>query len=134
MGMMSEFKEFAIKGNMIDMAVGIVIGGAFGKIVSSLVENVIMPPLGLLLGGVNFSDLGVVLKEGNAAEGIEPVVLGWGAFVQNCLDFFIIAMAIFMVVKAINKLKRKEEAVEEEAGPSEEVQLLTEIRDSLNKQ
>lgn len=134
MGMMSEFKEFAVKGNVVDMAVGIVIGGAFGKIVSSFVEHIIMPPVGMLLGGMNFSDLGIVLQEGNAAEGVEPVVLGWGAFVQNCLDFFIVAFAIFMVIKAINNLKRKEEAVEEEAGPSEEVQLLTEIRDSLNKQ
>lgn len=130
MGMMSEFKSFAMRGNVIDMAVGIVIGGAFGKIVSSFVNDVLMPPIGMLIGGVDFSDLSIVLKA--ATDEAEAVTLKYGAFIQNVLDFVIIAFAIFMVVKAMNSLKKKEEEVPKAPPkPSPEVELLTEIRDSL---
>ena len=133
MGMMSEFKEFAMRGNVVDMAVGIVIGGAFGKIVSSFVSDILMPPLGLLMGGVDFSDLAVVLKE--AVGEVPAVTLNYGMFIQTVVDFVIIAFAIFMVIKAMNNMKKKEEAKPEEpAKPSEEVVLLTEIRDSLKNQ
>lgn len=125
MGMMSEFKDFAMQGNVVDMAVGIVIGGAFGKIVSSFVADVLMPPIGLAMGGVDFSDLAVTLKEG-----AEPVLLKYGVFIQSVVDFIIIAFAIFMVVKAMNSAKAEEP--EEDPGPSEK-DLLTEIRDSLSK-
>jgi len=129
MGMIQEFKEFAVKGNVVDMAVGIIIGGAFGKIVSSFVADVIMPPIGLLLGGVDFTKLSVVLKE---AAGKEPaVVLSYGKFIQNVVDFTIIAFAIFLMVKAINTLKKKEEEAPSEP-PKQEV-LLTEIRDLLKE-
>lgn len=129
MGMLNEFKEFAVKGNAVDMAVGIVIGGAFGKIISSLVEDVIMPPIGVLMGGTDFSKLSHVLKP---AEGeIAAVTLNWGQFVQNIVDFTIIAFAIFMVVKGINSMKKAEE--EAPAEPSTEEVLLTEIRDALKK-
>ena len=132
MSIAKEFKEFAVKGNMVDMAVGIIIGAAFGKIVSSLVNDVIMPPLGVLIGGVDFSDLGVTLKA--ATEGAEAVVLRYGAFIQTVIDFLIIAMAIFVAIKAINALKRKEEeAPAEPPKPSAQEQLLTEIRDLLKK-
>ena len=130
MGMMSEFKDFAMRGNVVDMAVGIVIGGAFGKIVSSFVSDVLMPPLGLAMGGVDFTDLAVVLKE--AVGDLPAVTLNYGSFIQTVVDFVIIAFAIFMVIKAMNNMKKKEEAAPEEpAKPSEEVVLLTEIRDSL---
>lgn len=132
MSMMSEFKSFAMRGNVIDMAVGIVIGGAFGKIVSSFVNDVLMPPIGLLVGGVDFSDLSVVLKE--AAGEAAAVTLNYGAFIQTILDFLIIAFAIFMVVKAMNNLKKKEEAAPAAPPkPSAEVELLTQIRDALKK-
>lgn len=132
MGMMSEFKEFAMRGNVVDMAVGIVIGGAFGKIVTSFVDNIIMPPIGMLLGGVDFSDLKLVLAKGAGEEGAD-VAIGYGAFIQTALDFIIIAFAIFMVIKAMNKIKRpEEEAPEEPAGPTQE-ELLAEIRDLLQK-
>jgi large conductance mechanosensitive channel len=132
MGMMTEFKKFAVKGNVMDMAVGIVIGAAFGKIVSAFVNGVLMPPLGLLIGGVDFSELAIVLKEGT--ENAEPVLLQWGAFVQTTIDFLIIAFAIFMVVRVMNKLKAKEEAKPEEPPkPSKEELLLTEIRDLLKE-
>ena len=133
MGVLSEFKAFAVKGNVVDMAVGIIIGAAFGKIVSSFVGDVIMPPIGLLIGGVDFSDLAVTLK---AAQGDAPaVVLAYGRFLQTVLDFVIVAFAIFMGVKAINRLKR-EEAVAPTAPPipSKEEQLLGEIRDLLKAQ
>lgn len=132
MGFISEFKAFAMKGNVVDMAVGVVIGGAFGKIVSSLVGDVIMPVVGLLTGGVNFAHLNVVLKE---AVGEAPAVtLNYGMFIQNILDFLIIAFAIFMAIKFINSLRKKEEeAPAEPAAPSEEVVLLSEIRDLLKK-
>jgi len=106
MGMMSEFKSFAMRGNVIDMAVGIVIGGAFGKIVSSFVNDVLMPPVGMLIGGVDFSDLSIVLKA--ATEEAEAVTMKYGAFIQTVLDFAIIAFAIFVVVKAMNSMKKKE--------------------------
>jgi len=130
MGMMSEFKDFAMRGNVVDMAVGIVIGGAFGKIVSSFVSDVLMPPLGLLMGGVDFKDLAVVLKQ-EVGE-LPAVTLNYGSFIQSVVDFLIIAFAIFMVIKAMNNLKKKEEAAPEAPPkPSEEVVLLTEIRDAL---
>ena len=130
MGMMSEFKDFAMRGNVVDMAVGIVIGGAFGKIVSSFVADVLMPPIGLALGGVDFSDLSVKLRE--AAEGAEAVTLNYGNFIQTVVDFLIIAFAIFMVVKAMNSMKKKEEeAPPPPPEPSKEEVLLTEIRDAL---
>jgi large conductance mechanosensitive channel len=127
---MSEFKKFAMRGNVVDMAVGIVIGGAFGKIVSSFVNDVLMPPIGILLGGVDFKDLAVVLKA--ATDDAAAVTLNYGSFIQTVLDFLIIAFAIFMVVKAMNSLKKKEEAAPQAPPkPSAEVELLTEIRDSL---
>jgi large conductance mechanosensitive channel len=133
MSLLSEFKAFAVKGNVVDMAVGIIIGAAFGKIVSSFVGDVIMPPIGLLIGGVDFSDLAITLK---AAEGdIPAVVLSYGKFIQTILDFVIVAFAIFMGVKAINKLKREEAAAPEApAGPTKDQELLTEIRDLLKSQ
>ncbi|MDH3914868.1 MAG: large-conductance mechanosensitive channel protein MscL [Chromatiales bacterium] len=132
MGMMQEFKSFAMRGNVVDMAVGIIIGGAFGKIVSSFVKDVIMPPIGMLIGGVDFGDLAITLKE---AVGETPAVLiSYGAFIQTLLDFVIIAFAIFMVIRAMNSLKKKEE--EKPAAPpapSKEEVLLTEIRDLLKQ-
>ncbi len=133
MGMMSEFKEFAMRGNVVDLAVGVIIGAAFGKIVSSLVNDVVMPVVGNLVGGVNFSDLAVVLQpavvDAAGKETAAAVLLKYGAFFQSILDFLIIAFAIFVAVKVINALKKKEEAAP--APPSEEVVLLTEIRDAL---
>lgn len=135
--MIKEFKEFVMRGNVIDLAVAVVIGGAFGKIVSSLVADVIMPPLGLLLGGVDFSDLQVVLKDAIVVDGevtAEAVALRYGVFVQTILDFLIIAFAIFMVIKAYNSTKKKEEeAPAAPPEPSNEEKLLTEIRDLLKK-
>jgi large conductance mechanosensitive channel len=129
MSMMSEFRDFAMRGNVVDMAVGIVIGGAFGKIVSSFVNDVLMPPIGLALGGVDFSELAVTLQE--ASGDVAAVTLKYGAFIQTVIDFIIIAFAIFMVVKAMNNLKKKEEAAPPPPKPSEEVTLLTEIRDMM---
>ena len=131
--MLKEFKEFAVKGNVIDLAVGVVIGTAFGKIVSSLVTDIIMPPIGILLGGVDFSKFSIVLKEATADAG--AVAINYGAFLNNIFDFIIIAFAIFVVVKQINRLKKKEEKKEEKkaAEPSKEALLLTEIRDLLKK-
>ncbi|MBU0809461.1 MAG: large-conductance mechanosensitive channel protein MscL [Gammaproteobacteria bacterium] len=133
MSIVSEFKAFAVKGNVVDMAVGIIIGAAFGKIVSSFVGDVVMPPLGMLIGGVDFSDLAIVLK---AAEGdVAAVTVGYGKFIQTILDFLIVAFAIFMGVKVINKLKREEEAAPAApAPPSKEQELLSEIRDLLKVQ
>jgi len=138
MGMMKEFKEFAMKGNVVDMAVGIVIGGAFGKIISSLVADVIMPPIGMLMGGVNFSNLYVSLSGSYAtlAEAVEAgaPIIKYGQFVQTVVDFVIIAFAIFMVVKGMNNMKKKEEAKPAAApAPAEDIVLLREIRDSLKK-
>lgn len=141
MSLMKEFREFALRGNVIDLAVGVVIGAAFGKIVSSLVADVIMPPIGLAVGGVNFADLAIVLRA--AIEDQPEVVIAYGKFLQTIIDFIIIAFAVMMGVKAINKLQnaRKKEgaqaAVEEPAAapkPSEEVQLLSEIRDLLKRE
>lgn len=133
MSLLQEFKAFAVKGNMIDMAVGIIIGAAFGKIVSSLVGDVIMPPLGILIGGVDFSDLAITLK---AAEGDLPaVVLSYGKFIQTIIDFTIIAFAIFIGIKAINRLKREEEAAPAAPpAPTKDQELLSEIRDLLKAQ
>lgn len=133
MGMLNEFKSFAVKGNVVDMAVGIIIGAAFGKIVSSFVGDVIMPPLGLIIGGVDFSDLAITLKQ---AQGDAPaVVLAYGKFIQTVIDFTIIAFAIFIGVKALNKLKRKEaEAPSLPPAPTRDQQLLEEIRDLLKTQ
>lgn len=140
MGMVKEFKEFAVKGNVVDMAVGIIIGGAFGTIVKSLVSDVIMPPIGLMLGGVDFTDLFVVLKgEGDfvtladaAAAG--AVTINYGLFINNVISFLIVAFAVFLLVKSINKLKRQEEAAPPPpAVTPEDIVLLREIRDSLKK-
>ena len=134
---LQEFKDFAIKGNVIDMAVGIIIGGAFGKIVSSFVAEVVMPPLGLLIGGVNFTSLSITLKKaGIDANGVatEAVTLNYGNFLQVTFDFLIIAFAIFFFIRMLNKLKRAEEPVPaEEPTPTNEEILLTEIRDILKK-
>ena len=132
MSMMSEFKDFAMRGNVIDMAVGIVIGGAFGKIVSSFVSDVLMPPIGIMMGGVDFSDLAVVLQQ--ASGDVAAVTLNYGSFIQTVVDFLIIAFAIFMVIKAMNNMKKKEEtAPAAPPKPSAEEVLLTEIRDALKK-
>jgi large conductance mechanosensitive channel len=128
--MLNEFKAFAMRGNVVDMAVGIVIGGAFGKIVSSLVSDVIMPPIGMIMGGVDFSQLAIALGEGEGAASIN-----YGMFINTVLDFVIIAFAIFMVIKGINSMKKKEEEKPAEPPkPSAEEKLLTEIRDLLSKQ
>lgn len=133
MSVLKEFKEFAVKGNVIDMAVGIIIGAAFGKIVSSFVGDVVMPPIGVLLGGVDFSDLAIVLKE--AVNGAPAVTLSYGKFIQTVVDFTIIAFAIFIAVKAINRMKRAEEAAPAEPpAPAPDVVLLQEIRDLLKAQ
>ncbi len=130
MSFISEFKEFAVKGNVMDMAVGVIIGGAFGKIVTSVIDDVIMPPIGLVMGGMDFSNLAVTLKE---AQGEAPaVLLKWGSFVQTVVDFTILAFCIFVMVRAINSW-RKKEAVEPAVtpAPSNEEKLLAEIRDLL---
>ncbi|ENM3785121.1 large-conductance mechanosensitive channel protein MscL [Vibrio cholerae] len=133
MSLLKEFKAFASRGNLIDMAVGIIIGAAFGKIVSSFVADIIMPPIGIILGGVNFSDLSFVLL---AAQGDAPaVVIAYGKFIQTVVDFTIIAFAIFMGLKAINTLKRKEEeAPKAPPAPTKDQELLSEIRDLLKAQ
>ena len=133
MSIISEFKAFAVKGNVVDMAVGIIIGAAFGKIVSSFVGDVVMPPLGVLIGGVDFTDLAITLK---AAEGDLPaVVLAYGKFIQTVLDFLIVAFAIFMGIKVLNKLKREEEAAPTAPpAPTKDQELLSEIRDLLKAQ
>lgn len=137
MGMISEFKEFAMRGNVIDLAVGVVIGAAFGKIVTALVEKVIMPPIGLLIGKVDFSDLKWTLAEATtdaAGAEVPAVVIGYGEFINTVIQFIIVAFAIFMLIKVLNRLARKK--AEEPAAPvepSEDVLLLREIRDSLKK-
>ena len=131
MSMLQEFKEFAMKGNVVDLAVGVIIGGAFGKIVSSLVADVIMPPIGVLMGGVDFTKLGVVLKEA-VDEKTPAVLLNYGNFVQSVVDFTIVAFAIFMAIKLMNKMKKTEPpAPEAPPAPTKEELLLTEIRDIL---
>ena len=137
--MLQEFKQFAMRGNVVDMAVGIIIGGAFGKIVTSVVSDIIMPPIGLLVGGVNFTELKVVLKEAvmeNGAEIAPAVTLNCGNFLQVVFDFIIVAFAIFLMVKgmnALNRKKAKEEAPAAPPAPPADIQLLTEIRDLLKK-
>jgi len=134
MGMIGEFKEFAMRGNVVDLAVGVVIGAAFGKIVTALVDKVIMPPIGLLIGGVDFSKWVVTLKEAGVdavGKEIPAVVLGLGEFLNAVIQFVIVAFAIFMVVKAINRMNRK--PPEAPAAPPEEVLLLREIRDNLKR-
>jgi large conductance mechanosensitive channel len=132
MKLVDEFKTFAMKGNVVDLAVGIIIGAAFGKIVSSIVSDIIMPPLGLLIGGVNFTDLKVILKA--ATETNPAVTWNYGNFLQVCFDFLIVAFAVFMVIKAIIAAKKKEEAKPAAPpAPSKEEVLLTEIRDLLKK-
>lgn len=141
MGLLSEFKEFAVRGNVIDLAVGVIIGGAFGKIVSSFVSDVVMPPIGLLVGGVDFKDLHFVLKDATTSEvgeEIAAVTLNYGMFIQNVVDFAIIAFVIFLAIKAINTLnKKKEEAPAPPPpppAPTQSEKLLEEIRDLLKKQ
>ncbi|SET23593.1 large conductance mechanosensitive channel [Marinobacter segnicrescens] len=130
MSIMKEFKEFAVKGNVVDMAVGIIIGVAFGKIVSSFVADVLMPPIGLLIGGVDFTNLAITLKA--AGEGVEAVTLRYGVFLQTVFDFIIVAFAVFMAVKALNSMRRKEaETPAAPPAPSAQEQLLMEIRDLL---
>ena len=132
MGMMAEFKEFAMRGNAIDLAVGVVIGAAFGKIVTALVDNVIMPPIGLLIGGVDFADWAWTLKEASvdaAGNPVAAVSIGIGTFLNAVIQFLIVAFAIFIALKAMNRLSRKEEPAP--AAPTEDVLLLREIRDSL---
>jgi large conductance mechanosensitive channel len=133
MSVLGEFKSFAIKGNVVDMAVGIIIGAAFSKIVSSFVADLVMPPLGLLIGGVDFTDLVIVLK---AAQGdVAAVTLSYGKFLQTLFDFTIIAFAIFMAIRMLNRLKREEEAAPEKPkAPTPDQQLLSEIRDLLKAQ
>ena len=132
MKIVQEFKEFAMKGNVVDLAVGVIIGGAFGKIVSSLVADIIMPPLGMVMGGVNFASLSLTLREASASG--PAILLKYGMFIQATVDFLIVAAAIFAAVKAINMMKRKEEAAPTVAvAPSADVVLLTEIRDLLKK-
>lgn len=132
MSLAKEFKDFAMRGNVVDMAVGIVIGGAFGKIVSSFVSNVVMPPIGLAVGGVDFKELKIVLQA--ASEGVKEVTLNYGAFIQTVFDFIIIAFAIFMVVKGMNSMKKKEEeAPKAPVEPPKQEVLLSEIRDLLKK-
>jgi len=131
MSMMKEFKDFAMKGNVVDMAVGIIIGGAFGKIISTLVAKVIMPPVGLMMGGVDFGDLKYVLQEADPASKIAEVAIGYGSLIQVIIDFVILAFCIFMVVKGMNSMKAKEE--EAPAAPPANEVLLAEIRDLLKK-
>ena len=143
MGMLKEFKEFAVKGNMLDMAVGIIIGAGFGKIISSLVNDVLMPPLGLLLGRVDFTQLKAVLQKGSDAvmdgatiiqPAVKQVSINYGTFIQTVIDFIIVAFCIFLVIKAMNNLKKKEEAAPAApAAPPEDIVLLKEIRDLLKK-
>jgi large conductance mechanosensitive channel len=132
MSMMQEFKDFAIKGNVVDMAVGVIIGGAFGKIVSSFVADVVMPPIGVLVGGVDFSKLAMTIKE--AAGDAPAVAINYGRFIQTVVDFAIVAGVIFLVIKAINNMKKKEaEAPSAPVAPPAQEVLLKEIRDLLKK-
>lgn len=141
MGFIKEFKEFAVKGNVIDLAVGVIIGGAFGKIVSSFVNDIVMPPIGLMLGGVDFKDLSMVLKEATtdeAGEAVAAVTLNYGMFIQNVVDFVIIAFVIFLAIKGVNKMNRKKEEAPAPPpappAPTPSEKLLEEIRDLLKKQ
>ncbi|MFP4096663.1 MAG: large-conductance mechanosensitive channel protein MscL [Cyclobacteriaceae bacterium] len=130
MGIIKEFRDFAMKGNIIDLAIAVIIGAAFGKIVSSFVNDILMPPIGLLLGGVDFSDLALVLKAG--AEGVDPVTLNYGIFIQTIVDFLIVAFSVFLVIKAYKKTQKKKEAAPVvPPPPSLQETLLAEIRDLL---
>ena len=129
MSILKEFKEFAVKGNAVDMSIGIIIGAAFGKIISSLVADVVMPPIGVLVGGADFTKLGITLKE--AVGDVPAVTLNYGNFIQAVVDFTIIAFAIFMIIKLINRLKKQEAAPVAPPEPTKEELLLTEIRDLL---
>lgn len=131
-----EFKDFAVRGNAVDMAVGVIIGGAFGKIVSSLVDDIIMPPIGWLIGGVNFSDLKVTLPRViiPGVEQMRPATINYGSFLQTLIDFTIIAFCVFLLVKTINVVTRKKEEPKPATGPTNEEKLLTEIRDLLKEQ
>jgi large conductance mechanosensitive channel len=132
MKLVDEFKAFAMKGNVVDMAVGIIIGAAFGKIVSSMVSDIIMPPLGLLIGGVNFTELKLVMKA--ATETHPAVTWNYGNFIQVCFDFLIVAFAVFLAIKAINAARKKEDAAPAAPpAPSKQETLLSEIRDLLKK-
>ena len=132
MSIFTEFREFAMRGNVVDLAVGVIIGGAFGKIISSLVTDIVMPPIGLLLGGVDFKDFSVPLKY--AADGTVEVAIRYGAFINVTIDFLIVASAIFLAIKLINKARRREESKPVTTPePSKEEKLLTEIRDLLKK-
>lgn len=136
MSMLKEFKEFAMRGNVIDLAVGVVIGGAFGKIVTSLVNDVIMPPIGLITGGVDFSDMKWVIKaadNSDPAHKVAEVALQYGVFINTLIQFIIIAFAIFLMVKVVNRLSRKQEEAAAPAAPPADVALLTEIRDLLKE-
>lgn len=140
MGFFKEFKDFAMRGNVIDMAVGVIIGGAFGKIVSSLVADVIMPAIGLLVGGVNFTDLSITLRPAKVIDGVEQaaVTLNYGNFLQTTFDFLIIAFAIFLFIRGLNKLsslkKKEENTPVAPPAPTKEEALLTEIRDLLKRE
>jgi large conductance mechanosensitive channel len=131
MGMLREFKEFAMRGNVIDLAVGVIVGAAFGKITTSFVNDVLMPPIGLLVGGVDFSNLAITLRE--KTDAAPAVQLKYGAFINTIIDFAIIAFAIFLFVKGINSMQQQAEPEPAPAAPPEEVVLLTEIRDELRR-
>jgi len=135
MAIVKEFKEFAMRGNVVDLAVGVIIGAAFGKIVASLVNDIIMPPIGYLTGGIDFKNLKILIKEGDPAKKIADVTINYGNFINTLIEFLIIAFCIFMIVKAINSLKKPEEAPAPapDPGPTKEEVLLTEIRDLLAK-
>lgn len=134
MSIIKEFKEFAVKGNVIDLAVGVIIGAAFGKIVTSLVDDIIMPPIGYLTGGIDFADKVLILKEGDAANKIADVSIKYGQFLNTLIQFLIVAFCIFLIVKAINTMKRREEiAPTIPSPPSKEEVLLTQIRDILKE-
>jgi large conductance mechanosensitive channel len=138
MSVLKEFRDFAMRGNVVDLAVGVIIGGAFGKIVSSVVTDIIMPPIGLAVGGVDFKDLKFVLKDGSVDEAgtaIAEVAIGYGNFIQTVFDFTIVAFCIFMLIKVMNNLKKKDEAAPAPApaGPTKDQELLMEIRDLLKK-
>lgn len=135
MSVIKEFKAFVMRGNVVDMAVGIIIGAAFTKVVSSFVNNILMPPLGLMIGGVDFTDLAVVLRP--ARDELEAVTLGYGAFIQSVVDFLIVAAAIFVAIKVMNRMQRKKEeepAAPAPPAPTKEELLLTDIRDLLQQQ
>lgn len=138
MGVLQEFKEFAMRGNLIDMAVGVVMGGAFGKVVSSFIDGMVMPAIGMITGGVDFNDMKVVLKQGVSASAdgtvaaVPEVAIKYGTFVTDVITFLVVAFVVFMIIKAINKMKKAEAAAPPPPPPAQEV-LLTEIRDLLKK-